>query len=129
MNPDETFTFLDVAFVAVLPASGESPAWQPKLEVTDRALNGTDRMERSIRSRTWMLELELWIEPRATAAAEFATLLAAYAQATVGDLTFPGETPAAPVAAMLTACEVRPQRGGVDGYRGKATFTAPGGLV
>jgi len=123
----EYFSFVGAAFVAVLPASGDTPRWSVQVDATTRPLNGTDRFERSIRARAWTMELDLWVEPSDTAATDFAALELAYALGTVSALTLPGEPPAPPLAALILTFEVRPQRGGIDGYRGKATFGLPGG--
>jgi hypothetical protein len=123
----EYYSFIGVEFVAVVPSSGETPFWVPKLETTDRPLIGTDRFERSIRSSTWLLDLDLWIEPSASAGADFHTLQSAYANGIVGQLQPVGESHE-PIEVVLTAFDVAPQRGGIDGYRGKATFGSTAGV-
>lgn len=123
----EYFTFAGVPFLAVLPNNDETPHWKPRLEFTDRPLMGTDRFERSIRSRMWLLELDLWVEPSDTAQTSFASLQSAYTLGTVGDLVFPGAPAPDPVSALLVSFDVSPQRGGIDGYRGKVVFGQPGG--
>jgi len=125
----EYFSFVGAAFVAVLPANGDTPFWAVQVDATDRPLNGTDRFERSIRTRAWTLELDLWVEPSDTAKADFVALQLAYALGTVAALILPGDPPADPETAILLTFEVRPQRGGIDGYRGKATFGRPGGAT
>ncbi len=128
----EYYTFAGASFLALLPNSGETPAWQPKLDATDRPLIGTDRFERSVRSRTWSLDLTIWIEPSTTALDDFLALQTAYALATVGSLTIPCDPEPDPlpdpVTAMLTAFDLTPLRGGIDGYQGKAIFSLPGGI-
>ncbi len=124
----DSFTFAGASFVAVLASSGETPHWAPTVEATDRPLIGTDRFERAIRSRQWLMDIDLWVEPDATAAASFLALQTAYAQGTVGSLVFPGSPAPTAVSAILTAFDVVPQRGGIDGYRGKAVFGRPGGM-
>lgn len=123
----EYYSFLGVDFVAVVSSNGETPFWVPKLEATDRPLIGTNRFERSIRSCTWLLELELWIEPSDTAGADFRTLQTAYAGGILGQLQPVGESHE-PIEAVLTSFDVAPQRGGLDGYRGKATFGSTAGV-
>lgn len=118
----EYYSFAGVEFVAVVPSGGATPYWAPKVEATDRPLIGTDRFERSIRSRVWTYEVELWIEPADTARTGFLALQAAYALGTVGQLVEPGDTPPEPADVVLMAFDVAPQRGGLDGYRGKAVF-------
>ena len=125
----EYFTFAGASFVAVLGTNGDTPHWKPKVEATDRPLIGTDRFDHSIRSRVWAMEIDLWVEPDAAAVASFAALQAAYAQGTVGSLVLPGDPAPAGVSAILVAFDVAPQRGGIDGYRGKAVFGRPGGMA
>ena len=125
----ESFTFAGASFVAVVPSSAETPHWVPTVEATDRPLIGTDRFERSIRSRQWTLDLDLWIEPDTTAAAGFLALQTAYAQGTVSGLVLPGDPAPAAVQVVLCAFAVTPQRGGLDGYRGTASFGRPGGMT
>ncbi|NTU86241.1 MAG: hypothetical protein HGA45_44095, partial [Chloroflexales bacterium] len=115
----EYFTFAGASFVAVL-SSNDTPHWYPKLEATDRPLIGTDRFERSIRSRQWLLELDLWVEPDDTAPASFLALQTAYAMGTVAGLVLPGDPAPDPVDALLVTFDVTPVRNGIDGYRGKA---------
>lgn len=128
----EYYTFAGASFLALLSDSGTTPAWQPKLDATDRPLIGTDRFERSIRSRTWSLDLTIWIEPSTTALTAFLSLRTAYALATVGSLTIPcdpePDPPPDSVTVILTTFDVTPMRGGIDGYRGKAIFSLPGGI-
>jgi hypothetical protein len=123
----EYFSFVGAAFVAVIPSSGDTPYWHPKVEATDRPIIGTDRFERSIRSRVWSMELDLWIEPSDVARTAFLSLQAAYALGTVGGLVLPGDPAPEPEDAVLVAFDVAPQRGGIDGYRGKAVFARPAG--
>ncbi len=124
----EYFTFVGASFVAVLPDGGATPVWQPKIDATDRPLIGTDRFERSVRSRTWSIEIDLWIEPSDDAADAFLALQTAYATAFIGYLVGPGDPAPDPLTVMLTSFDVVPQRGGIDGYRGKAIFSLPGGI-
>jgi hypothetical protein len=121
------FTFNGIPFVVVMPASGETPHVAVKLDATDRKLIGTDRFERSIRSRAYGMELDLWVEPTddpADALASFLALQEAYAAGTLALLVTPSGTS---YAAILLSFEAVPLRGGVDGYRGKAVFGLPGG--
>jgi hypothetical protein len=124
---DDVYTFNGVPFVAVLPSSGETPYWKVALDATDRKLIGTDRFERSVRSRQWAIEFDLWVEPTddpATARAQFTALQDAYVAATLALLTSPAGMASA---AIILAFDVVPRRGGVDGYRGKVQLGLPGG--
>ena len=81
-----------------------------------------------MRSRTWSIEIDLWIEPSDDAADAFLALQTAYATAFIGYLVGPGDPAPDPLTVMLTSFDVWPQRGGIDGYRGNAIFSLPGGI-
>ncbi|MBX0328262.1 hypothetical protein K2Z83_11300 [Oscillochloris sp. ZM17-4] len=123
----DNYTFNDIPFVVVVPNSGETPHWQVKADATDRKLIGTDRFERSVRSRQWTMDCDIWVEPTddpADALAYWEALQSAYGAATLALLVSPAGSASA---AIILKFDVVPLRGGVDGYRGKVTFGVPGG--
>ncbi|NNJ10592.1 hypothetical protein EKD04_009650 [Chloroflexales bacterium ZM16-3] len=123
------YTFNGIPFVMVVPGSGETPHWAVALDATDRKLIGTDRFERTIRSRQYRLEGELWVEPNAvlaTAEGSWRALQDAYVGATLAALVSPAGTTKS---CIIVAFDVVPLRGGVDGYRGKVVFGLPGGMA
>lgn len=127
MSSDESFTFNGIPFLAVVPNSQETPHWAVKVDATDRKLIGTDRFERSVRSMAYAMEFDLWVEPTddpATSRDRWMLLQDAYSGGLVASLVSPGGNTAQ---TLIVAFDVTPLRGGVDGYRGKATFGLPGG--
>ena len=124
----DTYAFLGVPFVLLMPQSGETPYWAPTVDATDRKLIGTDRFERNVRSIQWTLEVEAWIEPTAdpdAARLGWTTMQTAYALGTVGVLTTPIGTE---YMACITAFTITPRKGGGEGYRGKIVFGLPSGM-
>jgi hypothetical protein len=121
------YDFNGIGFVLIMPGSRETPHWKVTVDATDRTLIGTDRFERTIRSRQYAIEGELWIEPTddpATARDHWILLQDAYSTGLAATLTTPtGNT----ATVVLTTFEVRPVTGGADGYRGKVVFGLPGG--
>jgi hypothetical protein len=123
----DSYTFNGVPFMLVVPNSGETPHFAVKVDATDRKLIGTDRFERSVRSRAYAMEAELWVEPAddlATTTARWEALQDAYAAGTLANLVSPAGTTNA---VIILGFDVAPLRGGADGYRGKVVFGLPGG--
>jgi len=122
------YRFNSIFFDMIVPASRETPHWKVVVEATDRKLIGTDRFERSIRSRQYILEGELYIEASETlgdARVAFEALQDAYLNGLIAALELPN---LGGVSAMILSFEAVPLLGGQDGYRGKVVFGRPGGV-
>ena len=121
------YRFDSIYFDMIVPASRETPHWKVVVEATDRKLIGTDRFERSVRSRQFILEGELYVEASellGDVRVAFETLQTRYLNATVALLELPNQ---GGVSALILVFEVVPLIGGQEGFRGKIVFGRPNG--